>query len=498
MNKLKKFLQKLNEKEKKSRENFNTVDNNKLDKTTVNKRSLIVLIFFIGLFLLLVIYLVIFQLTKAESLAQHDHNKRNWVNENIITRGTIYDRNKNTLVHTQRDDMGNNYRVYEYSDILAPVTGYNSVTYGKTGIEKSYNRELLDLEDKPMSKFKSMVVKSDVGNDLNLTIDANLQQISYNYLQGYTGSIVIMNAKTGEVLSLVSNPSFNPNTLDDDWQNLIQNENAPLLNRATQGLYRPGSSMKVVTSVGLIENNIDLNYNDTGSEIIQQYEIKNFGDAVYGQLDLRSALVNSSNTYFAKKTDELGKEKLKETTDKFLFNKEYKFDLDHSNSKIPYDQLNEVDTAMTGFGYGKTQVTPLHMAMIASAIANDGKMMQPRLVLDVEDKDGKVLKKSEPQEISEVTDSQTAQQIREYMLDVVREGSGTAANVSDIQIAGKTGTAETDNGSTDAWFIGFAVDQDPQLAIAVVIENDGRTGGEVAAPIAGNLLRDAYYTISYN
>lgn len=489
----KRFFNKILKKEKESREMLNSNQyKGSNEKTTVNKRSLVVLVFLIALFLFLVVYLVIFQLFYSDDLVNHNHNKRNWIDENVIARGTIYDRNGNVVVHTEKDEEDNNYRVYDYGESMAPVTGYNSVIYGKSGIENTYNNDLLNISTNEISKLKSMVIESGIGNDVTLSIDANLQELSYRYLDGIVGSIVIMNAETGEVLSLVSNPSFDPNSIDMDWEELIQDEKGPLLNRATQGVYRPGSIMKVITATGLLDNNVNLNYNDTGKEVIQNYTVTNFGDAVFGQLDLRSAIVNSVNTYFANKTVELGKKSLEETTDKFMFNEDYKFDLVHNRAEIPYDELNEIDTAMTGFGYGKTTVTPLHMAMVASTIANGGKMMQPRLVLNVKDKDGKILKTSKEEVLSEVTTADTANKIKDAMIGVVNEGSGQAAYNPYLTIAGKTGTADTENDSTDAWFIGFAVDRQTTLAIAVVVENDGRTGGEVAAPIAGPLLRDAY------
>ena len=299
-----------------------------------------------------------------------------------------------------------------------------------------------------------------------------------------------MDPRNGEVLAMVSKPSFDPNTLDENWDMLIQNNDAPLLNRSSQGIYRPASTMKIVSADTILRSGIDTNFNDTGSVTIQNYKITNFGDYSYGQVNLRSALMNSLNTYFASKIDEIGKKEFKKVTEDYMFNKNYKFDLEKVNPKIPFDDLNEVDTAMTGFDYGKTKVTPLHMAMIASTIANDGKMMQPRLVRNVVNKDGKVIKESKSEVISDVTSTEIANTIRDYMVDVVNYGTAKSAYLQSIQIAGKSGTVDKKGGGIDVWFVGFAPAYDPKLAFAIVVEDSDEVAGEVAVPIGGRMIND--------
>lgn len=497
-NKNKKSLfQKILDKEKEARKKDN-LSPRALEKTTMNTRIISVMVFFIIIFLFIVIYLVYFQLFKAENLANNDHNKRNWVDENAIVRGNIYDTNGKLLVYSEKDENGNNKRIYNFGKVDSSFTGFNSVQYGKSGLEKTYNKELLNLSDAPISKFRGMVEKTGVGNNLNLTINQDIQDIAYKYLEDRTGSIVVMNPKTGEVLAMVSNPSFDPNTLDQDWDQLIQNNEGPLLNRVSQGIYRPGSTFKIITTAAILDSGIDQAYNDTGKETIQGYDIKNFDNQVFGPLNLRSAFISSVNTYFAAKVDKIGKDAFKEEAEKFMFNKKYDFDLDIVKSKIPFDELNQADLAMTGFGYGKTQVTPLHMAMVTSAIANDGKMMEPILVKSVMNKDGKTVKEKQPRVLSNVASAEDAQLIRDLMVGVVNQGTGRAAYQSGVQIAGKTGTADRENGSTDAWFVGFAPAYDPKISIVVILENDGSTGGESAAPIGGALIRDITYSVNLN
>lgn len=469
-----------------------------LSKSTLNKRLLFVMIFFIILFMGLAIYLVYFQLFKAKSIAQNDNNRRLRVNEDAINRGSIYDRNGNVLAYSDKDYEGNSIRHYNYGKVSSTITGYNSKTYGKTGIEKSFNKELLNLGDEDMSSFRKMIVKNDTGNNLHLTIDQNIQNLTYNCMSNYVGAAVVMNPKTGEVYSLVSNPTFDPNSVDDNWDNLIANNNGPLVNRTTTGLYRPGSTFKIVTASSILDNNIDQNYTDKGSESIQNFKIKNFGDQVFGAINLRKAFIYSVNTYFAAKTDAIGKEAFSKTTDKFMFNQSYPFDLEKYDSIIPYKELNKVDLAMTGFGYGKSQVTPLHMAMVTSAIANDGKMMQPYMVAEIINKDNKKIYKAKKKVLSEVTDKDSAQTIRDMMVDVVNEGTGKAAYINGIQVAGKTGSADKSNGLIDAWFVGFAPAYDPQIAVAIVLEDSKDTGGVSAAPIARGLMFDIFNQVKLN
>lgn len=473
----------------------NTVD---IKKTAIHeKRILIVIIAFIVLLLTLVLYLVYFQLFKAEKLIKNEYNSRNLIDESLITRGKIYDKNGIEIVTNAEDENGNSTRIYNYSQIDAPITGYNSKSYGKSGLEKTYNKYLLNTQDTPSGKLKQMVLKSDVGNDLHLSLDQNLQTSVYNHMQGITGSCILMNPKTGQILAMVSLPTYNPNSIDTDWNMLIQNEDGILLNRATQGNYRPGSTMKVVSATAILDNNIDPYYNDTGKEVIQGYEINNYANNVFGNLDLRAALVNSANTYFAKKVNDMGKEDFKTVCERFMFNKEFDFDLDHIESTIPFASLNQVDLAMTGFGYGKTEVSPLHMVMIASSIANGGRMMKPYLVESIENKEKKNIYNAEPKVLSEVTTAENANKLKDMLISVVNNGTGSNAFVSGLNIAGKTGTADVKDNRTDCWFIGFAPADNPSLAIVVMAETNGLTGAEACAPIAGRILSDAIYTYGY-
>lgn len=467
-----------------------------LSKSTLNKRLLFVMIFFVLLFMGLALYLVYFQLFKSNEIAKNENNRRLWINEDSIDRGDIYDRNDNLLAYDEENSDGTKTRIYNYGAVSSTVTGYNSKTYGKTGLEKTFNKWLLNLHDENLSQFRKMIVNNDKGNDLHLTLNQNIQNLTYNYMSQYTGAAVVMNPKTGEILAMVSLPTFNPNTVDADWENLTANNNGPLVNRASAGLYRPGSTFKIITTNALLDSKIDQNYNDTGSEVIQNFEITNFDGQVFGELDLRRAFMYSVNTYFASKTNDMGKETMMNMTDKYMFNKPYDFDLEKYDSVIPYKELSQADLAMTGFGYGKTQVTPLHMAMVTSTIANGGVMMKPRLVSTITDKDDNVVYENKKEILSKVTSMTDANTIRDLMVDVVNEGTARGAYIDGIQVAGKTGTTDKANGFIDAWFVGFAPAYDPKIAVAIVVENSADTGGVTVAPIAGNLIRDIFNQVN--
>ena len=219
----------------------------------MNKRIIVVLSFLMTLFVLLVLYLTYFQIVKADKIANNEYNKRLWVDEDKVERGTIYDRDKNVLVETKKDSAGKNYRFFDYADIYGNITGYNLKTYGTAGLEKSYMKELLNInKDTPLSQLRNIVSSSNKGNDLVLTTNSTLQKLAYNLLDGKKGSIVMMNPTTGEIYVMATCPSYNPNEVSSQWQELLNRETSPLLNRATQGMYTPGSVFKIITGLSLI------------------------------------------------------------------------------------------------------------------------------------------------------------------------------------------------------------------------------------------------------
>jgi len=297
---------------------------------------------------------------------------------------------------------------------------------------------------------------------------------------------------------MVSVPPYDPNEVDRPgrFRQLNRDQNAPLLNRATQAGYQPGSTMKVVTAAAALDSG---EYEPTSQvsgespKEISGAPLKNAGGESFGSIDLTTALTNSVNTVWAEVAEELGNDTMFTYMDRFGFNR--KPPLDYPSQQIVASGVYEgsrllgpgatIDIGRVGIGQERLNVTPLQMAMVPAAVANDGELMEPRLWSEVIDPDGRV-EKLDPERMSRVMDSDTANTLTEMMTDVVNEGTGGAAALAEIQVAGKTGTAEIDvaAGINQAWFIGFAPADDPEIAVAATVERTSATGGEVAAPIS--------------
>lgn len=464
-----------------------------------NKRAIIVLIGICTLFIGLIVYLSYFQMFKSAKIKNHPYNKRLWANEEKVKRGSILDRNGLVLAESEKTEDSNK-RIYNYGALYSHVIGYSSREFGKSGLELKYNNELLDINPSmTINDLKNIVLPSSVGNDLILTIDHSMQEKSRNLLKNHKGAIVTMNPKTGEIYSMVSLPDFDASNLNEVWKSVIEDPNSPLLNRAIQGLYPPGSTFKVVTAAALINSNgnIDLNYNCTGETTIDGRKFKDYGSISHGQINLDGAIAKSCNTYFIDKANELGYNSLYNMAEGFMFNKPIQFDLDVKESQISRKELKGTSLSATAIGQGEVLSTPLNMALIASTIANNGKMMEPYLVKEIVNKNDRVIKTTSPKIMSEPIDTFTAIELGNMMRDVVRSGTGKSASIKNVQVAGKTGTAENASGKTHSWFIGYAPFEEPELAVAVILEESGLTGGKGAAPIARDLIIHGLNNINF-
>lgn len=441
------------------------------------------------LFISLIIYLTYFQFVKAAEVKQSSYNKRLWMNEEKIKRGKIVDRNDGVLAYSEKNEDETYKRVYNYGNLYSHLIGYSYRAYGKVGLELKYNNTLLNIsESLSINEIKNLVNPSSEGNDLRLTIDHEVQEYSRQALEGRKGAVVAMNPKTGEIYSMVSLPDFNAANLNEEWNSIMENQESPFLNRATSGLYPPGSSFKIVPTVGIMESlAVDQNYNCSGTTTIDGYTLKDYSQDGHGEIDLKTALAKSCNTYFADKGVALGKDELLAVAGKFYVNKKIPFDLPTGISKLP-TELGKTDLAATSIGQGKLLVSPLNMALISSSIANNGKMMKPILVKNVISPRGNVIKTNHPEVLSNVTSEGVAEEVKNMMVEVVNSGTGKNAQLNNIQVAGKTGTAENASGSSHAWFTGFAPADDPRVAIAVILEEDGNTGGKTAAPLARDII----------
>lgn len=466
------------------------------------KRIVILMAGLIALFLGSIIYLTYFYIVEAETVRNHPSNRRGYIEEAQIKRGDIYDRN-GELLATSKGEPGHYHREYSYPILYSHIIGYSHPSLGKSGLEASYNDFLLNRNsNRAIVKISNWLSnKKQGGNSLILTIDTQVQSKARELLEenAERGSIVVMNPKTGEVYAMASLPDFNATSVAEDWNSLQKNKAGALLNRSINGRYPPGSTFKVITAASILNGDLNQNYDDEGIQTIDGRDFKNAEGAVYGNVDLKDAMTHSINTYFVSKGAKLGKEKLGGTADQFYFNKKIPFDLPVSPSVFDYKKnIPKTTLAASAIGQGDVLVTPLHMAMVAGAVANDGKMMEPILVKEVEDQKGKSIRTHESKVLQQTTDETTAKKLNEYMISVVENGTGKRAAMRRTKVAGKTGSAENASGENHAWFIGYAPANDPQVAVAVIVEQAGRSGGTIAAPMARDIIAYALNNIDFS
>ncbi len=451
----------------------------------VNKKIIRVLIVVSALFLSLLTYLLYFNMFQSEKLLTHPYNRRQWDEEKYVTRGKIYDKNGLLLAETVGD--GDSIRrVYSQGRLYSHVIGYCSQIYGKSLLEREYDRELLGKDN--IDIFQGDKKK---GFDLNLTIDNTVQAYAYEQMQGKRGALVAMNPKTGEVIAMVSLPDFDPDAaaLEGQWNTIVEDENAPLIPRAVQGLYPPGSTYKIVTAAAAYENGMkDRVFEDTGAFEAGSFKVENYNNKKYGEISLGQAFRVSSNQVFCTVGYELGSEKIAEVAKRFGINTQLDFDIPIKDSRIEYKNMTKEDSALVSIGQGQLLTTPLHMAMICSTVANNGQMVMP-YVVDSVTKNDFTVSKATTKVIGQPISLDCAQYIQQLMVDAVQNGTGTRAQLRGITVAGKTGTAENETESDHAWFVGYAPAEAPQIAIAVILENDGTSGGDAAAPIAGKVIK---------
>jgi len=449
----------------------------------VNRKIIFALVIMSILFLSLMVYLTYFTLFQADDVADNEYNRRFWAYEEDVLRGKIVDRNGTVLAESDFVD-GEQVRYYPYKDLYCHIIGYNSQVYGRTQLELKYNDYLLGKSR--LSDVMGIPSIQNEGYTLELTIDHDVQQAASRALNGRKGAVVAMNPKTGEVLAMVSNPGFDPNeaSLIANWNALADDEDAPFLARAVSGLYAPGSTFKIITSAASFENDLDdMKYEDEGEIEIDGMTISNYDGHVYGDLDLKKAFAVSANTYFAELGRLLGTDTLKEKAEDFGFNKAINFELETGKSLFPDGNMTDMDNAQLAIGQHQITATPLQMLLVASAIANEGEIVQPYLVKKNNDFASKITTKR-------ALSKYLAAKIGTMMENTVKEGTATAAAIGGYTVAGKTGTAENESGDKDhAWFVGYAGLDQPEIAVAVILEFSGSSGGEAAAPVAKAVMQ---------
>jgi penicillin-binding protein A len=451
---------------------------------------------------LLVLYALLFGFTSywsifdSKSLKANTANRRPLLEEQTIHRGSILAADGSVIAKSTGHGSGNNrifVRHYPEGSLFGNPIGYSFVTQGRVGFELSHNDELVGNKTEFLSVLDELQGHSQVGDNVQSSLDPAAQQAAVNGLAGRRGSVVAIVPSTGEVRAMVSIPEYDPNQVPKHFAQLNRDSSAPLFNRATQAGYPPGSTMKVVTATAALDSG-DLTPNSTFSGrspiTIEGVPLSNSGGEQFGTIDMTTALTNSVNTWWAQAGEKIGKDTMFKYMDRFGFDAKPR--LDYPSFQLAASGVYQgnrllgpsdaIDIGRVAIGQERLRVTPLQMAEVAATVANKGELMEPRLWSKVIDPDGRETK-LDPARQSRVMSESTASQLNTMMQSVVREGTGTAAAVSGIDVAGKTGTAEISSGVNDAWFIGFAPASDPQIAIACIVEHTSGFGGPTCGPI---------------
>jgi penicillin-binding protein A len=465
-----------------------------------------------GLVLLLFAALVAFTsrwaVFDAQALRDNPKNRRALIEELQVRRGTIRAADGTLLARSESAGAGTFRRVYtEEASLLPQVIGFSDIDLGRAGIERSRNDELsgdAGRLDDIVDQLKGGVER---GDDVRLSIDLGAQRAALAGLNGRKGSVVAIEPATGRVRAMVSVPGYDPQALlrSDTRAPLDRDPDAPLLNRATQAGYPPGSTFKVVTAAAALDSGsfqpssvVDGN----SPKDISGVPLANSGGKSFGNIDLTTALTFSVNTVWAQVAERLGKGTMADYMRRFGFDTDPPLDYP-DGQMLPSGEYRDgallpptsrfVDVGRMGIGQDKLRVTPLQMALVAAAVANRGELMRPTLTQSIVDPDGRIADRIEPERERRVMSEATADQLRAMMENVVREGTGTAAALQGIDVAGKTGTAEIvrDQDVNQPWFIGFAPSAAPKVAVAVTIErSQGGQGGTEAAPIAKQVMEE--------
>ena len=459
-----------------------------MEHNDIKKYILHCSLFMLICFLCLFGYIVYLQVIAAPALLANPLNTRGNIATDVV-RGSILDINGRELAVSHKAGE----RSYPYGEVMAPVTGYLGVEIGSDGIESISGSELTG-QSQQLQQLGPIrqAFQSHRGNDVRLTIDADIQELAYEALGAYKGAVVVLDADTGAIIALVSKPSFDPSSVENNWQSMLAREDSPLLNRATQGLYPPGSTIKIlIADAALDEKVTDLNeaFKCTGRLQIGNEYIGESHGAVHGDhVTLEDAVTYSCNVTFGTLAMRMHGDGLAAAFDRFGFSTPIDSEFHDSSCHLPkFKSLGDGDTAQVGIGQGETLVTPLRMAMLASAYVNKGTIMVPYLVDEVISPGGIVTKKASPQKWREVTTAQRADIISRFMEMVVLNGTGGAAAVPGVRVTGKTGTAENAAGADHGWFIGTAELPRRKIAFCIIAENSGG-GGSVAAPIARQII----------
>ena len=441
------------------------------------------------LFGVLVVFTSRWTVFDAEALRENPNNRRVLFEEQRIKRGIIRAADGTVLAANRALSDERYERRYPTGDLFSHPVGFTSLDRGRTGLEDYYNDQLTGRRGDAIGALERLLGPQDVGDDLRTTLVPKAQEVAYQQLNGRLGAVVALDVKTGAVRVMAATPTYDPN----------DPAKAKTFNRATQGRFPPGSTMKTVTATAALDTGRyqpNSRVSGKNGKVISGTPLENFGGEDFGDIDLTTALTNSVNTAWAEIGEKLGKGTMGDYMKKFGFYEDPPLDYPDEQmvpsgeygprGRLLPPESGQIDVGRMAIGQDKLLVTPLQMATVAQTIGNGGMRMEPRLVEKVLDPDGRTIDEPLPEEAERVMSEDTATKLSAMMRNVVEQGTGQAARLEGVNVSGKTGTAEVGDGTDDLWFIGFT----DKLAVAAMVERQtGGTGGGTAAPIAAEVLK---------
>lgn len=463
-----------------------------------NREFAVITYFFLALFICLSGYFVYFLQFKSEDFINNPYNARLATLSDTVIRGRILSADGQVLARTDVAEDGTETRVYPYGPMFAHAVGYN--VNGMAGVELDGNFNLLRSNAFVLERLVNEITgQKNQGDDLVTTLNYNLQETAYDGMGSYDGAVVALEPSTGKILAMVSKPDFNPNSIAKDWDSLISGDSSELVNRATQGLYPPGSTFKIVTALAYMREHPDYanyTFDCTGTYNAGGYTIHCTGNEAHGHQTFLEAFANSCNCAFSDMGLSLNVSEYGDVAEDLLFNHSLPTSLGNVNASsfALTEQTSPAEIMQTSIGQGTTLTTPLHMAMIVSAIANGGELMEPYIIDHSMNNQQQLVKQYDPQSYGNILSASEASALQELMRAVVTEGTGTSLQSDRYTVYGKTGTAEytSDKDNTHSWFVGYAADASgKEIAVAVIMEGAGY-GSRHAVPLAKKMF-DVYF-----
>lgn len=470
----------------------------KLENRKNNKSIIVSTLIFVITFIAMAGYLIYFNLTQAEPIINNSYNKRQGVLSRRTIRGSILSDDKTKLAVTNVDDDGNETRYYPYSGLFSHTIGY--LNNGGYGLESLYGYYMLHSNQNFFEQIgNDLSGNRNTGDNVVTTLNVGLQKACYDALGSNRGAVIVMEPSTGKILAMVSKPDFDPNTLAANWSQITgEGSDSVLVNRATQGLYPPGSTFKLITMLEYLREHKNdygqYHYICDGTYELGNNTINCVRTTAHGDVDLFSSLAVSCNCSFINIGLSLDLDRYKKTAEKMLFNKELPTNLEYNKSRFVLNgESSEWDIAQTSFGQGKTVITPFHLALITCTIANNGTLMEPYLVSSVESTNGMTVKKFKEEKYDTLITEKEASLLKKGMEQVVKDSFSWLFGGVEYTLAAKSGSAQYGTeGYEHSLYASFSPADNPEIAVVAVVEG-GPQRNTTAAEVTKQIY-DYYYS----